>query len=319
MKKSRHFIFLIIFFILSSPGSVFSQDFDWREWGAREAKYAPAGQLQKAQYLAARLGQELKRQGIDPNYSYVGRVWSKLKHGNQALGTCQDLTEVVKDAFGGAGFAQDQICSVMASKQGIARLNKLWLFDPNLDHVAPVLVIDGMPYVFDLWLFGGERGHFAGFNGSVWNGIPLKSWGETLQGYSYSIFYINYGLKNSQFGPARLPIIIEEVLRRASPGPAIGKSQGQTSGATEAEIVSAYKGIYPVYLNTFHRGNRIDILASADKKGNGYFSAHKVYCIVKDGPRKNEEYCCASFEREYTLSQLQAATREMQRFLEGKK
>lgn len=318
MKKYGNFLFFILFVILVSPVSVFSQFFDWREWGAREAKYAPADPLQKAQYLATRLGQELKRQGVDPNYSYIGRVWSQVKHGNQALGTCQDLTEIVKDAFGGAGFPPDQTYSVMASKQGMARY-KLWLFDLSLDHVAPVLVIDGTPYVFDLWLFGGEQGHFAGFNGSVWNGIPLKSWGETLQGYSYSTFYINYGLQNSQYGPKDLQTMIKELLRRANSGPALGTSQGKTRGTTEAEIVAAYKGIYPVYLNTFHRGNRIDLLASADKKDKGYFSAHKVYCIIKDGPRKGEEYCCASFERIYTLSQLQAATREMQRFLDEKK
>jgi len=317
MKKYGNFLFFILFVILISPVSVFSQLFDWREWGAREAKYAPADPLQKAQYLATRLGQELKRQGIDPNYSTIGRGRSWVKHGQQALGTCEDLTDIMKDAFGGAGFPSNQICSVMASKQGLARLN--WLFDRSQDHVAPVLVIDGMPYVFDLWLFGGEQGHFAGFNGSIWNGIPLKSWGETLQGYSYSTFYMNYGLKNSQYGPFDLQIITKEVLRKANSGPSLGTSQGKASGLTEAEIVAAYKGIYPVYLNTFHRGNRIDLLASADKKDKGYFSAHKVYCIIKDGPRKGEEYCCASFERIYTLSQLQAATREMQKFLDEKK
>lgn len=318
MKNKMIFLFLIASFIMLSTVSVFPQYFDWREWGAREAKYAPTEPLKKAQYLATRIGQELKRQGIDPNYSYIGRVWSKLKHGNQALGTCEDLTEVLEDAFGGAGFAPDQIYSVMGSKQGLARLNKGWVFDVNLDHVAPVLVIDGTPYVFDLWLFGGEQGHFAGFGGSVWNGIPLKTWGETLEHYSYSTFYINYGKKN-QHGPNDLQSMIKELLRRASSSPAQGKSQGPPSGTTEAEIVAAYKGIYPVYLNTFHRGNRIELLASADKREKGYFSAHKVYCIIKEGPRKGEEYCCASFERYYTLSQLQAATREMQKFVDEKK
>jgi hypothetical protein len=317
MKKYGIFLFFILFVIMVSPVSVFPQDFDWRDWGAREAKYAPADQLQKARYIATRLGQELKRQGVEPNYTKIGRVRSWLKHGKQYLGTCEDLNEIMRDAFGGAGFAPDQTYSVLASKQGLVRLN--WLFDPNLDHAAPGLVIDGMPYVFDLWMFGGAQGSFAGFDGNIWNGIPLKSWGETLQGHSYSTFYSNYELENSRYGPFNLPIIIKEILRRANSGPALGKSQGQTSAATEAEIVSAYKGIYPVYLKSFHEGNQIDLLASADKKGNEYFSAHKVYCIIKDGPRQGEKYCCASFERIYTLSQLQAATREMQRFLDGKK
>jgi len=57
----------------------------------------------------------------------------------------------------------------------------------------------------------------------------------------------------------------------------------------------------------------------AEKRGDQYFSAHKVYCIIKDGPRKGEEYCCASFERLHTLAQLKAAAAEMQRYLDQHK
>jgi len=303
--------------ILLSAAVGADEYFDWREWGAGEARYAPAEPLARAQYMTIRLGQELKRRGIDPNYSYFGRIWSAAKHGDQALGTCQDLATVVTDALSGAGFKDDQLFAVMASKEGFQRIKKGWLFDVNLDHVCPVVVIDGVPYTFDLWAQGGTDGHFANFKGSVWNGLPMTAWIETMRKYNYTALTVNPGRK-SAYGPETGDKVIAEIVRRsraASPtGPAVPPAQPAADS-----IVSEYQAVYPTYLKAFHSGSRVEILASAEKRGDQYFSAHKVYCIIKDGPRKGEEYCCASFERLHTLSQLKAAAAEMQRYLDQHK
>ncbi len=194
MKHSLSLL-LVTVVILSMPLLAEDEYFNWREWGIREAKYAPDEPLARAQYMTIRLGQELKRRGIDPNYSYFGRIWSAAKHGDQSLGTCQDLATVVNDALSGAGFKDDQLCTVRASKEGFRRIQKGWLFDVNLDHVCPVVVIDGVPYTFDLWAQGGTDGHFANFKGSVWNGLPLKAWIETMRKYNYTAFTVNPGWK----------------------------------------------------------------------------------------------------------------------------
>jgi hypothetical protein len=288
--------------------------FDWREWGAREAQYAPAEPLARAQYMTIRLGQELQRRGIDPNYSYFGRTWSAAKHGDQSLGTCQDLATVVNDALSGAGFRDDQLYTVMASKEGFQRIKKGWLFDVNLDHVCPVVVIDGVPCTFDLWAQGGTDGHFANFKGSVWNGLPLKAWIETMRQYNYTAFTVNPGRKDA-YGPETGERVIAEILRRGRPT-AMSSLAAPPAKPTADAIVSEYQAVYPVFLKTFHSGSRVEVLASAEKRGDQYFSAHKVYCIVQDGPRKGEEYCCASFERLHTLAQLQAAAAEMRRYLD---
>ena len=307
--------------VILSAAAAGGEYFDWREWGAREARYAPDEPLARAQYMTIRLGQELKRRGIDPNYSYFGRIWSAAKHGDQSLGTCQDLATVVNDVLSGAGFKDDQLCTVMASKEGFRRIQKGWLLDVNLDHVCPVVVIDGVPYTFDLWAQGGTDGHFANFKGSVWNGLSLKAWIETMRQYNYTALTVNPGRK-AAYGPETGDKVIAEIVRRAKAAATSDQSTPADKPAAQPasdDIVGTYNAIYPVYLRTFHSGSRVEILASAEKRGDQYFSAHKVYCIIKDGPRKGEEYCCASFERLHTLAQLKAAAAEMQRYLDQHK
>jgi hypothetical protein len=66
-------------------------------------------------------------------------------------------------------------------------LNRGYIFDVNINHVAPVVVIDGVPYSFDLWAHGGSEGSFKDFGNSAWNGIKTESWGELMhkhQGYT---------------------------------------------------------------------------------------------------------------------------------------
>jgi hypothetical protein len=310
MKSIIVSIFVIMCLQVFLTAPLEGEYFDWRAFGEREEKNAPSDQLQKARYIAIRVGQELKKQGIQPNYSVFGRARAFVQHGDQSIGTCNDLAEILKDALSGAGFDDSQLFTVLASKKGFARFKKGWVFDVNLDHAAAVLVINDTPYSFDLWAHGGTDGTFDGFDRSIWNGLELKAWGSTLQNYDYSVFTINPG-KRSQSNPLDLTSIIKLIVHRAgqkqrsSQPPSNTLPVSSSAGTSQNEqILNEYRSLYPSYLRKFHQGNRVEVLANAVLVGDRYKCAYKTYCIVKDGPRKGEEYVCASFERLFTLADL---------------
>ena len=317
MKK---FSLLVLLGILWSAGQAVAVDyFDWREFGERQALNAPTEPLARAKYIVTRVGLELKRQNIKPNSSFYERARSFLTHQDQSLGTCNDLAEVIQDALNGAGFKEKQLYSLVTSKQGLSRLNKGWLFDVNLDHAVPVLLIDGKPYTFDLWAHGGLEGSFENFDKSIWNGLELRNWSNTLQDYGYTAFSINKG-KKSEFNSADLNLTIKELLLRSGQGKSPGNTQvtgaGNNSMSSEEKIVQEYRAIYPAYLRAFHKGKRVEVIANAVKMGdNQYRCANKIYDIIKDGPRKGEEYCCSSFDNIVPLYNLSSGLPEMKKSL----
>jgi hypothetical protein len=316
----RKLAFLVLLGILWSAGQAVAVDFfDWREFGERQALNAPTEPLARARYIVTRVGQELKRQNIKPNSSFYGRARSFLAHQDQALGTCNDLAEVVQDALNGAGFKEKQLYSIVTSKQGLSRLNKGWLFDVNLEHAVPVLLIDGKPYTFDLWAHGGLESSFDNFDKSIWNGLALRNWSITLQDYGYTAFSINKG-KKSEFNSADLNLTIRELLLRSGQGKSPGNipvtGPGNNSLSSEDKIVQEYQAIYPAYLRAFHKGKRVEVIANAVKMDdNKYRCANKIYDIIKDGPRQGEEYCCSSFDNIVPLYNLSGGLPEMKKFL----
>jgi hypothetical protein len=317
MKKLAWLFLLAIFWSATLAGE--AEYFNWREFGSKTAIGAPVEPLARARYIVARVGYELKRQKIKPNASFYGRARSFLAHQDQSLGTCNDLAEVIQDALNGAGFQEKQLYSLVTSKEGLSRLNKGWLFDVNLDHAVPVLMIDGKPYTFDLWAHGGLEGAFENFDKSIWNGLELRSWSNALQEYGYTAFSVNKGEK-SEFDSADLNLTIKELLLRSgqgrSPGNAQAMETGNNSPSSEEKIVLEYRAIYPAYLSAFHKGKRVVVIANAVKMGdNKYRCANKIYDIIKDGPRKGEEYCCSSFDNIVSLDNLSGGLPAMKKFL----
>jgi len=317
MKKLSFLVLLGI--VWCAVQAVEEEYFNWREFGYREARNAPTEPLARARYIVARVGLELKRQNIKPNSSFLGRARSFLAHQDQSLGTCNDLAEVIQDALNGAGFKEKQLYAIVTSKQGLSRLNKGWLFDVNLEHAVPVLLVDGKPYTFDLWAHGGLEGSFENFDKSLWNGLELRNWSNTLQDYGYTAFSINKG-KKGEFNSDDLNLTIKELLLRSgqgrSPGNAPAAGQGNDSLSAEDKIVLEYRAIYPEYLKAFHKGKRVEVIANAVKMGDKqYRCANKIYDIIKDGPRKGEEYCCSSFDNIVPLYNLSGGLPEMKKFL----
>jgi hypothetical protein len=89
-----------------------------------------------------------------------------------------------------------------------------------------------------------------------------------------------------------------------------------TQDRSEESILHEYRYLYREYLFAFHKGDRVEIVANAEKIGaDKYHCAYNVYCMIKDGPRKGEEYKCVSHDTIHSLSGLRGAMPMMTEFL----
>jgi hypothetical protein len=85
---------------------------------------------------------------------------------------------------------------------------------------------------------------------------------------------------------------------------------------SEQSILHEYRYVYREYLFAFHKNQRVEIVANAVKVGDDkYRCAYNVYCLIKDGPRKGEEYKCVSHDKAHSLSYLQSAIPRMQEYI----
>ncbi|HOD74768.1 MAG TPA: carboxypeptidase-like regulatory domain-containing protein, partial [Syntrophorhabdaceae bacterium] len=122
--------------------------------------------------------------------------------------TCGYLNDAVTASLKGAGFDAGQIHSVVGYKDGWQALNRGYIFDVNINHVAPVVVIDGAPYSFDLWAHGGSEGSFKDFGNSAWNGIKTESWGELMRKHQgYNAFSSDEGITKKDLAEANEELV----------------------------------------------------------------------------------------------------------------
>jgi len=155
--------------------------FDWKAYGATLAK-DPAvkkmSPLERAKYITDKIGQEYDKAGIKPNNSYFGK--GRQGFGGESPGTCGDLTVNISDALEGAGF---QTGSMEVEKTSYNP------FNVNRNHGAPIVVIDGKEYVFDLWYHSGAEGKFSGFKDSPF-AMPKEDWETQMkeEGYTSSTY-----------------------------------------------------------------------------------------------------------------------------------
>ncbi|NLI30677.1 MAG: hypothetical protein GX423_11470 [Nitrospiraceae bacterium] len=230
----------------------------WRSFGAQLKNTAPANELDRARYIATEVGKKLDELGISPNTSYLSRPVAGYRFGDQGVGTCGYLSDSLTEAFKGAMLQEKQIYSVIGYKEGWQQLNRGYLFDVNLNHVAPVVVIDGVPYTFDLWMHGGSQGKFGGFENSAYNAITTQGWGrlmEVHQGYTgfsddegatikrFSEVHRNL-IDRTQTGLGVLRYVITDSSGKPVPGAQVSLT-GETriSGSTDAQGTAFLKGV----------------------------------------------------------------------------
>lgn len=181
---------------------------DWKKFGEKLRSKAPADELQRARFIAAEVAKELDRKGLTANTSLLGRIGASLKYGNSEAATCGYLNDAFTESLKGAGFDAGQIHSVVGYKDGWQALNRGYIFDVNINHVAPVVVIDGVPYSFDLWSHGGSEGNFKNFDNSAWNGIKTESWGELMRKHQgYNTFSSDEGITKKDLGEANRELV----------------------------------------------------------------------------------------------------------------
>ena len=180
----------------------------WKKYGEQLKANAPANELDKARYVATEVAKELERNGITPNTSLAGRIDASVRYGDGSVGTCVYLNDALTETLKGAGFDGGQIHSIVGYKDGLQALNSGYFLDANINHVAPVVVIDGVPYSFDLWAHGGSEGNFKSFDNSAWNGIKTESWGELMQKHQgYNSFSSDEGKTKKDLEEARKEVI----------------------------------------------------------------------------------------------------------------
>lgn len=230
----------------------------WKSFGAQLKNNAPANELDRARYIATEVGKKLDELGISPNTSYLSRPVAGYRFGDQGVGTCGYLNDSLTEAFKGAMLQEKQIHSVIGYKQGWQQLNRGYLFDVNLNHVAPVVVVDGVPYTFDLWMHGGSQGKFGGFENSAYNAITTQGWGRLMEVHQgYTGFSDDEGatikrfsevhrslIDRTQTGLGVLRYVITDSSGRPVPGAQVSLT-GETriSGSTDAQGAAFLKGV----------------------------------------------------------------------------
>ncbi len=114
--------------------------------------------------------------------------------------------------------------------------------------------------------------------------------------------------------------ILVRLRKRPENKPAETKGTTTKSSSSSGEnILEVYRSLYPAYLRAFYKeATRIDLKYNAAKLGGGkYRCSYIAYGTIKDGPRRGEEYKVAVFERDLTLSQLEATIPAMKEKLRG--
>ena len=184
-------------FLISSQATAreFSQqkvvNFDWKQFGKKvidRADYSTKKKImnsteERARYIAQEVGRQLNAMRVMPNTSMLSRGMSWKRYGDQAVGTCEHVTESLKDAMSGGGIDERRLLRIFGEKSAVRSANP---FDVNRNHMALALIGDNGELIsYDLWMHGGEHGTFAKFDESIWNGQSAENWSEIMQKNGY--------------------------------------------------------------------------------------------------------------------------------------
>lgn len=260
----------------------------WEALGARHKNEFAGVPQKKAMFIAGLVGEHLAQDGIKPNADVIGRAGAMSTHGDQTAGTCGDVAEVMRNAFIGAGFAHHEMFKLVVKKSGLNQLNRGWVFDVNIEHVVFGAVVDGKPVVFEAWGYGGEKGSFAGFYKSVWNGMDLHVWLDTMRKHGYDTY--SYGDDNFQsINADRISNFLRKLEFKGSSRPARrpvpGRGGSPTGGDDTARIENEFRSLYPLWLRKRDDPTSVTkVLVNARKEGDGrYFISIETRCTNAQG------------------------------------
>ncbi len=153
---------------------------DWKQYGesiAQDPEVQKMPPLDRARYVADKVGQRYDAAGIKPNNWYFGKGRQGI---GEAPGTCGDLTVNINSALEGAGF---QTGSIEVEQEGLGYYNP---FNVNRNHGAPVVQVDGKEYVMDLWYHSGAEGRFSGFRKGAFT-MSLDDWKSFMKEEGYAV------------------------------------------------------------------------------------------------------------------------------------
>jgi hypothetical protein len=166
-------------------------NFDWNKFGKKiidDADYLTKKRIGKsaearARYIAHEVGRKLNKMKVMPNTSMLTRGVSKARYDDQSIGTCEHVTDSLKDAMTGGGIDERRLLRIFGEKSAVRSANPI---DVNRNHMALAMVgDDGNIVSYDLWMHGGEHGTFAKFEDSIWNGQDVEAWSDIMQKNGY--------------------------------------------------------------------------------------------------------------------------------------
>lgn len=174
---------------LADPARSDPLTFNWNAFGTEISDGMPTSvrtRLDQLRFVSDAVGSKIRQQGISPNVSVIGRGISGVTHGDLSLGTCDDVSESLRDALQGAGVAPDDVMLLVARRSSPVQGKGLDLV--NMSHAALVVFVDHKPYVFDLWLHGATTGAFSDFSSSTWSALDPAVYLSTLKKWGYQRF-----------------------------------------------------------------------------------------------------------------------------------
>jgi hypothetical protein len=97
----------------------------------------------------------------------------------------------------------------------------------------------------------------------------------------------------------------------------VGDVTGKPVAASDDAIVSEYRSLLPQLLQRNKKPwhTRINIVANAEKQGNGYHVDYQTYCLIEKGPDTGKDYVCSEFETLLDLAGIKSAVADMKRQL----
>lgn len=98
--------------------------------------------------------------------------------------------------------------------------------------------------------------------------------------------------------------------RPTEPRPSSGRG-------SEEQIVAEYRALLPLVLQKNKKPwhTRINIIANAERQGNGYHVNYQAFCLIEQGLDKGKDYMCSEFETVLDLGSIKSAVADMKRQL----
>lgn len=351
----------------SNTDKKLSTEADWIAFGKSLKEKAPVGlnEMQRVKWIVSQVSKELSKT-VRPNSSIPGRLYAAVVNGDKSAGSCVNASDTLAAALNGAGISREGVVAfkfstgnnntldekLVAEKEGEELAFNLavgsggWgveaakYLDVNSNHGAVVVMIDGKPYVFDMWSYAVGTGTYDNMpTDNIWNGMPLSEWEKRMKESGYKLFTsadrdldpkslqpTNFyqsvavamkGYVNQQKGVENLKEmneLIAEKKKTLSPQEALDEATRQTVAEfkeiapkwavfTDAEAMRIYK----VYVRTVY-------VACADFDGT---NRYRIATIRYSRDEKGKEYVGSRSDALYTIGEVRSLLSDKKRELKA--